>query len=104
MRKLDSHALQIFVAVATCLNFRQAAEQLHMTQPPLSRAIRQLETRLGVQLFERDTQHVALTPAARQLLPMAQQILALLDAAEQAMRQHPAPIRLRLGLTSSVES
>ncbi|HEU4846252.1 MAG TPA: LysR family transcriptional regulator [Burkholderiaceae bacterium] len=104
MRKLDSHALQIFVAVATCLNFRQAAEQLHMTQPPLSRAIRQLETRLGVQLFERDTQHVALMPAARQLLPMAQQILSLLDAAEQAMRQHPAPIRLRLGLTSSVES
>lgn len=104
MRKLDSHALQIFVAVATCLNFRQAAEQLHMTQPPLSRAIRQLETRLGVQLFERDTQHVALTPAARQLLPMAQQILSLLEAAEQAMRQHPAPIRLRLGLTSSVES
>ncbi len=104
MRKLDSHALQIFVAVATCLNFRQAAEQLHMTQPPLSRAIRQLEARLGVQLFERDTQHVALTPAARQLLPMAQQILAMLDAAEQAMRQHPAPIRLRLGLTSSVES
>lgn len=104
MRKLDSHALQIFVAVATCLNFRQAAEQLHMTQPPLSRAIRQLETRLGVQLFERDSQHVALTPAARQLLPMAQQILALLDAAEQAMRQHPAPSRLRLGLTSSVES
>jgi DNA-binding transcriptional LysR family regulator len=104
MRKLDSHALYIFVAVATCLNFRQAAEQLHMTQPPLSRAIRQLETRLGVRLFERDTQHVALTPAARQLLPMAQQILALLDAAEQAMRQHPAPVRLRLGLTSSLES
>ncbi|MBA5686268.1 LysR family transcriptional regulator [Rugamonas apoptosis] len=104
MRKLDSHALQVFVAVATCLNFRQAAEQLHMTQPPLSRAIRQLETRLATQLFERDTQHVALTPAGRQLLPMAQQILAMLDAAELAMRDHPAPARVRLGLTSSVEA
>lgn len=104
MRKLDSHALHVFVAVATCLNFRQAAEQLHMTQPPLSRAIRQLETRLATQLFERDTQHVALTPAGRQLLPMARQILALLDAAELAMRDHPAPARVRLGLTSSVEA
>ncbi|HWW71586.1 MAG TPA: LysR family transcriptional regulator, partial [Duganella sp.] len=56
MRKLDTHALQMFVAVAQCLNFRQAAERLHMTQPPLSRAVRQLEERLGVKLFERDTQ------------------------------------------------
>ncbi|MBA5640129.1 LysR family transcriptional regulator [Duganella sp. LX20W] len=104
MRKLDSHALEVFVAVATCLNFRQAAEQLHMTQPPLSRAIRQLESRLATQLFERDTRHVTLTPAGRQLLPMAQRILAMLDAAELAMRDHPAPMRVRLGLTSSMEA
>ncbi|NRR32846.1 LysR family transcriptional regulator [Oxalobacteraceae bacterium] len=104
MRKLDSHALELFVAVAHCLNFRQAAEQLHMTQPPLSRAIKQLEQRLGVRLFERDTQGVALTPAARSLLPRAQQILALLDGAEQALQQHVLQPRLRLGLTRSVDS
>jgi DNA-binding transcriptional LysR family regulator len=106
MRKLDTHALQIFVAVAQCLNFRQAAEQLHMTQPPLSRAVRQLEERLGVKLFERDTQHVALTPAAADLLPRALRILALLDEAELALQARQPGMRLpvRLGLTSSMES
>jgi DNA-binding transcriptional LysR family regulator len=106
MRKLDTRALQIFVAVAQCLNFRQAAEQLHMTQPPLSRAVRQLEERLGVKLFERDTQHVALTPAAADLLPRALRILALLDDAELALqaRQPGTRLPVRLGLTSSMES
>lgn len=104
MRKLDTHALEIFVAVAQCLNFRQAAEQLHMTQPPLSRAVRQLEERLGVRLFERDTQHVALTPAAAELLPRALRILALLEQAEQALQTRAPATRLRLGMTSSMES
>lgn len=104
MRKLDTHALQMFVAVAQCLNFRQAAEQLHMTQPPLSRAVRQMEERLGVKLFERDTQHVALTPAATDLLPRALRILALLDQAEQALQARQPAMRLRLGMTSSMES
>ena len=47
MRTLDTHALSLFCAVARCLNFRQAAEQLHMTQPPLSRAIKTLEDKIG---------------------------------------------------------
>src|ERR1700741_5474386 len=103
MRKLDTHALQIFVAVAQCLNFRPAAEQLHMTQPPLSRAVRQLEERLGVKLFERDTQPVALTPAAADLLPRALRILALLDDAELALQaRQPGMLRqVRLGLSAS---
>ena len=94
----------MFVAVALCLNFRQAAEQLHMTQPPLSRAIKALEQRLGVRLFERDTQGVAPTAAALQLVPQAQQILALLERAERSLARDPAPPGLRLGLTSSVEA
>ena len=108
MRQLDTHALRMFVAVAQCLNFRQAAEQLHMTQPPLSRAVRQLEERLGVQLFERDTRHVALTAAAATLLPRALRILALLDEAELALldeaerQEQRRP--LRLGLTRAMES
>ena len=104
MKKLDTHALQMFVAVAQCLNFRQAAEQLHMTQPPLSRAVRQMEERLGVKLFERDTQHVALTPAAAELLPRALRILALLDEAEQTLQARQPGMRLRLGMSSSMES
>ena len=103
MRALDTHALSLFCAVARCLNFRQAAEQLHMTQPPLSRAIRLLEDRLGTRLFERDTQGVALTQAGRSLLPQALHILALLDAAQASLQRDAAPARLRLGLTSSLE-
>lgn len=104
MSKLDTHSLQMFVAVALCLNFRQAAQQLHMTQPPLSRAIKALEQRLGARLFERDTHGVALTDAARRLLPQARQILALLEQAERSVARDPAPAALRLGLTSSVEA
>lgn len=102
MRALDTHALTLFCAVARCLNFRQAAEQLHMTQPPLSRAIKTLEDKLGARLFERDTQGVALTQAGRTLLPQALHILALLDAAQTSLQRDAAPARLRLGLTSSV--
>lgn len=104
MSKLDTHSLRMFVAVALCLNFRQAAQQLHMTQPPLSRAIKALEQRLGARLFERDTHGVALTDAARLLLPQARQILALLERAERSVARDPAPAALRLGLTSSVEA
>lgn len=104
MRALDTHALTLFCAVARCLNFRQAAEQLHMTQPPLSRAIRTLEDKLGTRLFERDTQGVALTPAGRTLLPQALHILALLAAAQASLQAESTPARLRLGLTNSVEA
>ena len=104
MRALDTHALTLFCAVARCLNFRQAAQQLHMTQPPLSRAIRTLEERLGARLFERDTQGVALTGAGRTLLPQALQILALLDAAERSLARDAVAPQLRLGLTTSVEA
>ena len=104
MRALDTHALTLFFAVARCLNFRQAAQQLHMTQPPLSRAIKTLEERLGTRLFERDTQGVALTDAGASLLPQALRILALLDQAERSLARGSAAPQLRLGLTTSVEA
>ena len=104
MRALDTHALTLFCAVARCLNFRQAAQQLHMTQPPLSRAIKALEERLGTRLFQRDTQGVALTDAGLTLLPQALQILALLEQAERSLERGSMAPQLRLGVTTSVEA
>ncbi len=92
----------MFLAVAECLNFRLAAERLHLSQPPLSRSIRALEARLGTPLFERNTHQVALTAAGAKLLPQAQKIMALLVKAEQSLHRFAAPKTLRLGLTSSL--
>lgn len=59
---MDLNRLRHFVTVAETLNFRRAAEQLHMAQPPLSVSIQKLEAELGMRLFERDTSGVSITP------------------------------------------
>lgn len=65
-----------FVAVAEELHFGRAARGLHMTQPPLTQAIAQLERLLGARLFERSKRSVRLTPAGEALLPQARELLA----------------------------
>jgi DNA-binding transcriptional LysR family regulator len=100
---LDSRGIALFLAVADTLSFRQAAERLHISQPPLSRAIRQLEDRLGTPLFFRDTQSVRLTPAGERLLPYARRIMRLLAQAESSVAASALPARLRLGITNAVE-
>lgn len=72
----DLRHLRYFVAVAETLNFTQAAERLHIAQPALSAAIRQLETELEVQLFERTSRRVALTSSGELLLERARKTLA----------------------------
>jgi DNA-binding transcriptional LysR family regulator len=79
--------LSCFVAVAEELHFGRAAERLHMTQPPLSRQIQQLESELGVQLIERSTRAVTLTPAGMAFLPDARRILQLAEGAAQTVKR-----------------
>jgi LysR family carnitine catabolism transcriptional activator len=67
--------LEAFVEVAKTSNFRAAAQALHVSQPALSRTIRIVEDLTGARLFDRDTRHVELTPAGRELLPIALRIL-----------------------------
>lgn len=72
---LEPRLLRYFIAVAQERNFSRAAQRLHISQPPLSYAIRQLETQLGARLFERSSRHVALTDAGRVLYGEALSLL-----------------------------
>jgi DNA-binding transcriptional LysR family regulator len=65
---MELRQLRYFIAVAENLSFSKAARQLHVTVPPLSRQIRQLEEEFDVRLFDRDRKHVALSDAGRLLL------------------------------------
>jgi LysR family transcriptional regulator, benzoate and cis,cis-muconate-responsive activator of ben and cat genes len=81
---LETRELRYFVAVAEELHFGRAADRLGVAQPPLSRAIQQLERRLGVSLLERNRRGVSLTGAGQVLLAEGR---AALDAAAAAARR-----------------
>ncbi|MGW4231063.1 LysR family transcriptional regulator [Streptomyces sp. NPDC004980] len=84
MDTLETRELRYFVAVAEELHFGRAAERLGMAQPPLSRAIQQLERRLGVSLLNRNRRGVSLTGAGEVLLHEGR---AALDATAAAARR-----------------
>jgi DNA-binding transcriptional LysR family regulator len=74
-------------AVARHLNFTKAAAEMFVAQPALSHQVKQLETELGIRLFDRGTRHVGLTDAGRAFMPLARRILADLEAIERTMRE-----------------
>jgi DNA-binding transcriptional LysR family regulator len=78
---MELRTLRYFVAVAEELHFGRAAVRLHMSQPPLSRAIKQLETDVGATLLHRSAAGMALTPAGVALLDEARTLLAQADQA-----------------------
>ncbi|MBE1878331.1 LysR family transcriptional regulator [Myceligenerans pegani] len=86
MSDLETRELRYFIAVAEELSFRRAAARVGIAQPPLSRAIRALEHRLGVQLLVRTTRTVRLTSAGEALLDDARAALDLIDAAARRAR------------------
>lgn len=95
---MNVNQLRIFLAVAKELHFGRAAERLHLAQPPVSRAIKQLEKDLGTLLFDRSTRSVSLTATGQALIPAAQEVVEALRRAETAVRSaedgHVGTIRI----------
>jgi DNA-binding transcriptional LysR family regulator len=91
---MELRHLRYFVAVAEELNVRRAAERLHVSQPPLSRQIHDLEEEIGAQLFLRGKRGMQLTEAGRFLLKEARQILG---QSERAIRLTNAASRGEAG-------
>ncbi|GLY02872.1 LysR family transcriptional regulator [Actinoplanes sp. NBRC 101535] len=84
---METRELRYFMAVAEELNFGRAATRLGIAQPPLSRAIQQLERRLGVDLLTRTSRSVALTEAGAVLLREGRAALDAVDAAARRARR-----------------
>ena len=78
--------LRMFLALSESLNFSKTAEQLYMTQPSLSKAIRDLEEELHLVLFERSTRSVRLTESGARMAKLARSILGEFDAGLQRMQ------------------
>jgi len=104
MNELETRQLRYFVAVAEELHFGRAAKRLGMAQPPLTRAIRELEHQLGVQLLERTTRRVTLTPVGEAFLRDARTALDAVSAAGRRARHagEPTPT-LRLALKADID-
>lgn len=103
VRNLELRHLRYFAAVAETRHFGKAAQHLHMAQPPLSQAIRRLETELGVELFARTTRQVALTGAGEVFRTDVERILKAVDEAVARVGRFASGAEgvLRIGLTGS---
>lgn len=97
---MELRHLRYFIAVAEELNFRRAAERVHIDQSPLSRTIRELEDQLGVALFVRTQRSIRITPAGTKMLDESRAILARVDQALRIVREIDGRSRapLRVGI------
>jgi DNA-binding transcriptional LysR family regulator len=101
---IELRHLRHFIAVAEELNFRRAAERIHIDQTPLSRTIRDLEDQLGVQLLVRAPRKLHLTPAGLRLLKEARKVFIRMERAQRAVRETDARFRapLRIGVADGI--
>lgn len=100
---MELRQLRQVVVLSETLNFSRAAERLHMAQPPLSTSIKKLEEELGVQLFQRLSTGVKLTPAGEVVLRHARRTLFCAEETLRAGREGESGEQglLRLGFVGS---
>jgi LysR family transcriptional regulator, transcriptional activator of the cysJI operon len=98
---MENFRLRVFRAVAHRLNFRMAAEELLLTQSAVTQQIKALESELDVPLFDRAGGRVSLTPAGVALLPFAERLAALSEAAREAVAATAGGSAGRLALGAS---
>lgn len=105
LHSLDIRLLRYFAVVAEENNMSRAAQRLFMSQPPLSRHIRQLEDRLGVTLFARHSKGLTLTDEGKRVLEIIRPLLAQQEKTYAALHQlvQTGVQSLRLGLTTAFE-
>jgi LysR family transcriptional regulator, benzoate and cis,cis-muconate-responsive activator of ben and cat genes len=101
---MELRHLRYFVAVASHGSFNRAAETLHLTQPALSRQVKDLEEELGIPLLVRGTNNVKLTEAGELFYEEAREVLARADEAVRRVRGGPQNGTLRVGYAPSVTS
>lgn len=95
---MENFKLRVFRVVADTLNFRRAADELHLTQPAITSQIKSLEESLGIALFDRISRDIKLTPAGTTLLQYVRQIEAVTNEAVAAL----APFGGQEGLEISI--
>ena len=101
---MEMQQIRYFLTLARTLNFTRAAEECHVTQPALTRAIQALEAELGGELMRRERQNSHLTELGQRMLPLMQQCI---DNADQAVRLAKAirsntVVSLELGLRDGI--
>ncbi len=98
---MDTQSLQAFMAVADTQSFSRAAEQLHLTQPAISKRIATLEFQVGTRLFDRIGRRIALTEAGNVLLPQARRILLTVEDSRRALANLSGQVGGKLTLATS---
>ena len=101
---LSIRQIEVFVAVATTGGVRQAAEQLHLTQPAVSMALSELERQLGAALFDRERGRLRLNSRGIEQLPLAREILERLGDMQRSQRDAHGTLEgeLRIGASNTV--
>ncbi|WP_321528413.1 LysR family transcriptional regulator [Sedimenticola selenatireducens] len=98
---MDINALKAFLAVAETASFSVAAEQLHLTQPAVSKRVASLEEELNTRLFDRISRRISLTEAGRQLLPRAQRMIYELEDIRRSISNLNGEVNGRLTMGTS---